>query len=255
MEQATRNGELRVPPHLKNSSALPMEFRDRRIGPLERECRGAKSMRMVLAFVFLVLAGLGAPATWGQGATTKIRSAASLPATCSAADANSPADAIIVGALYYTCTATNTWTSYDPPSQPGTANPSSGTDCFKGSIPFADVTCWGARPIFFSGTAPRTTASCNGTNRVAFESAAGFQVGDGVTIYHCGPTNTMGTPAAPVVTPSEAAGETGTGWVVNSPTGNSNYSYVIVARDKYGAVTAPSPATMIKTSQATLGLQ
>jgi hypothetical protein len=212
-------------------------------------------MRMGLAFIFLMLAVLAAPATWGQGATTKFRSAASLPATCSAGDENSAADTIIVSGLYYACTATNTWTRYDPPSPPGSANPSSGNDCSRGSIPFADVTCWGARPIFFSGTAPRTAASCNGTNKVTLESAAGFQVGDGITIYRCGPTNKMGTPSAVVVTPSEAAGETGTGWVVKSPAGDSIYSYLIVARDKYGAVTAPSPATTIKSGQAKLGLQ
>lgn len=209
-------------------------------------------MKKALALVVLLL---WAPATRGQGATTKFRSAASLPATCSAGDENSAADTIIVGGVYYECTSTNTWTSYDPPVQPGKANSSSGSDCFKGSIPFADVTCWGARPIYFSGTAPRTAASCNGTNKLTLESAAGFQVGDGITIYRCGPPNKMGTPSAPAVTPSEAAGETGTGWVVNSPTANSVYSYVIVARDKYGAVTAPSPATMIKTGQAKLGLQ
>ena len=212
-------------------------------------------MRMAFTFVVLLLSGLAAPAAWGQGATTKFRSAASLPATCSAGDENSPGETIIVSGVYYACTATNIWTRYDPPSQPGSTNPSSGSNCSKGTIPFADVTCWGARPIFFSGTAPQTTASCNGTNNVTLGSAAGFQVGDGVTIYRCGPTNKMGTPAAPVVTPSEAAGETGTGWVVKSPDGGSTYSYVIVARDKYGAVTAPSPATLIKTGQDKLGLQ
>jgi hypothetical protein len=227
----------------------------RRPGRREPAYRGAKPMRIALAFALLLLAALAAPTARGQGATTKFRSAASLPATCSAGDDNSAADTIIVGGLYYACTATNTWTKYDPPSQPGSANPSSGNECSRGSIPFADVTCWGARPIYFSGTAPRTGASCNGTNKVAVESPAGFQVGDGITIYRCGATNKMGTPAAPAVTPSEAAGETGTGWVVNSPTGNSPYSYVIVARDKFGAVTAPGPATTIKTGQNKLGLQ
>lgn len=213
MEQAARDGWFRVPPHLKNFSAQPMAVRGRRIGRLEPVYRGAKSMRISLAFVFLMLALLAAPATWGQGATTKFRSAASLPATCSAGDENSAADTIIVGGMYYECTSTNAWSSYDPPVQPGKANPSSGSDCFKGSIPFADVTCWGARPIHFSGTAPRTAASCNGTNKVGLESAAGFQVGDGITIYRCGPTNKMGTPSAPVVTPSEAAGRPGQdGW-------------------------------------------
>ena len=212
-------------------------------------------MRMAFASVVFLLSGLAAPAAWGQGATTKFHSAASLPATCSAGDENSAPDTLIVSGIYYICTSANAWSSYIPPSQPGSTNPSSGSNCSKDTIPFADVTCWGARPIFFSGTAPQTTASCNGTNKVALGSAAGFQVGDGITIYRCGPTNKMGTPAAPVVTPSEAAGETGTGWVVKSPDGGSTYSYVIVARDKYGAVTAPSPATLIKTGQDKLGLQ
>src|SRR5579862_2869897 len=255
MEQASRDGRLRVPSHLKNFSAQLMAVRGRHAGPREAAFRGAKSMRLALVFVLLLLSGLVAPAAWEQGATTKFRFAATLPATCAVGDENSAADTIIMGGLYYACTATNTWTRYDPLFKLGLTHPSSENDCSKGSFPFADVTCWGARPIFFSGTAPRTAANCNGTDRVTLESAAGFQVGDGITIYRCGPTNKMGIPAAPVVTPSEAAGETGTGWVVNSPAGNSSYSYVIVARDKYGAVTAPSPATTIKTGQAKLGLQ
>lgn len=174
-------------------------------------------MRKALAFVLLLLSALAAPAASGQDATT-VHSAPSLPAP-----------------------------------QPGLTNPSSGTNCSKGSIPFADVTCWGARPI---NTVPQTRASCNGTNRVSVDSAAGFQVGDGITIYRCGGKNTMETPTAPVVTPSESAGETGTGWVVNSPlTGGIKYQYCIFARDKFGAVTPCSATTSINNGEPTLGLQ
>jgi hypothetical protein len=205
---------------LKNYFDRPIAVRDRRIGRRELAYRGGKPMRMALAFVLLLLSALAAPAASGQDAMTTIRFAPSLPVP-----------------------------------QRGLTNPSSGTNCFKGPIPFADVTCWGARPIHFSGTVPQTKASCNGTNRVALDSAAGFQVGDGITIYGCGGKNKMETPSAPIVTPSEAAGETGTGWVVNSPTGRSRYSYIIVARDKYGAITKPSPPTTISKGLATLGLQ
>ncbi len=195
----------------------PIAVRDRRIGRCELAYREAKPMRKALAFVLLLLSALAAPAASGQDATTTVHSAPSLPAP-----------------------------------QRGLTNPSSGTNCFKGSIPFADVTCWGARP---TGTVPQTRASCNGTNRVALDSAAGFQVGDGITIYRCGGKNTMETPSAPIVTPSEAAGETGTGWVVNSPTGSSTYLYCIFSRDKFGAVTPCSTTTTITNGLATLGLQ
>ena len=204
----------------KNYFDQPIAVRDRRIGRRELANRGAEPMRKALAFVLLLLSALAAPAASGKDATTTVHSAPSLPAP-----------------------------------QRGLTNPSSGTNCFKGSIPFADVTCWGGRPINISGTVPQTSASCNGTNRVAVDSAAGFQVGDGITIYRCGGKNTMETPSAPIVTPSEAAGEIGTGWVVNSPTGSSQYQYCMFARDKFGAVTPCSATTTIATGQATLGLQ
>ena len=65
----------------------------------------------------------------------------------------------------------------------------------------------------------------------------------------------MPKPGAPTVTPNIAAGGTATGIVINSPTGSSTYSYEIVARDKYGALTAAGTATTITTGHASLGLR
>lgn len=128
---------------------------------------------------------------------------------------------------------------------------------FKGPIPFADITTFGARPIL--GSSPVQTVSCATSNTITFGAdplTLGFQVKDGITIYGCGPTNTMSTPGTVTVVPSEAAGETGTGWVVNSPTtGGASYQYCIFARDKFGAVTPCSATASISNGEPTLGLQ
>lgn len=125
---------------------------------------------------------------------------------------------------------------------------------FKGPDPFADITAFHARPIpVFSQLA--TTANCAGTTTITLAFDPGFVNGDGVTIRGCGSTNPLSTPGAPTVVPSIATGMTGTGLVTNSATGGTTVAYKIVARTKYGALTAASPATTISTSQASLGLQ
>jgi hypothetical protein len=42
---------------------------------------------------------------------------------------------------------------------------------------------------------------------------------------------------------------------VNGPGGKSTYTYTIVARDIYGALTAPATPVSISNGQASLGLQ
>jgi hypothetical protein len=126
-------------------------------------------------------------------------------------------------------------------------------DRFKGSEPLLDITTYGARAVGVAGFS--TTASCDGTTKIELSSASSFRNGDGITIRGCGSPNAMSTPGAPTVTPSIAAGGTTTGIVINSPTGNSTYSYKIVARDKFGALTAAGSATTITKGQPSLGLQ
>ena len=116
-----------------------------------------------------------------------------------------------------------------------------------------DITTYGARAV---SAIPKTTVTMAKRSATAFlASATSFRNGDGVTIYGAGGTITLSTPSAPIVTPSIAAGGTTTGIVTDSPTGNSIYSYKVVARDKYGAITAAGTATTIKTGEAPLGLR
>lgn len=136
----------------------------------------------------------------------------------------------------------------------GITTPDGNSLLIKGPDPFADITPFGARSIpVFSQLA--TTASCAGTTTITLASDPGFVNGDGITIRGCGSTNPLSTPGAPTVVPSIATGMTGTGLVTNSATGGTTVAYKIVARTKYGALTAASPATTISTSQASLGLQ
>ena len=115
-----------------------------------------------------------------------------------------------------------------------------------------DITAFGARAVGVSGFS--TTASCNGTRVITLTEAGSFKDGDGITIYGCGEPNILSTPGPPTVTPSIATGGTTTGIVTNSPLGPSVYSYKIVARDKFGALTAAGPVTTIENGQASLGL-
>ena len=137
---------------------------------------------------------------------------------------------------------------------------------FKGVIPWADVTAFGARPMGSTVYPHTTTASpgCRASNNMVnlatdgHVSSATFQNGDGITLYGCGTGISLLTPSAPTVTPSAAAGGTElgggttTGIVVNSGTGSSKYVYKLVARTQFGGYTAASPATTIINGVATL---
>jgi hypothetical protein len=124
---------------------------------------------------------------------------------------------------------------------------------FKKPDPIFDIIAYGARAV---SSIPTTTATMSKGSATAFlESGTSFQNGDGVTIYGAGDTNALSKPGAPKVTPSIAAGGTTTGIVIDSPTGRSTYSYKIVARDKYGALTAAGTATTISTGRAEIGLR
>ncbi len=75
-----------------------------------------------------------------------------------------------------------------------------GSAAIKGPDPFADITAFTRA---YPGAFPSTTATCvNGSNQLTIVNpgAGIFQVGDGVTIFGCGTTNTIGTPTALTVT-------------------------------------------------------
>jgi hypothetical protein len=212
--------------------------------------RGAKLMKKYLAIIVMLLA-LSTPAAWGQGATANTRGAASLPPTCVPGGAKTAAETIIVNSVSYACMATNTWR---PVLDREADNAWTNNNRFCGPIPWADVSCFGAHAP--AGGAPLTTANCvKGNNQVVIAAPNTFQLNDGVTIYGCGTTNTMGTPTDLKVTQSEPWGLADTRSAVTGPAGNSLYAYTVVARDIYGALSAPATPVEIKTGQATLGLQ
>jgi hypothetical protein len=114
---------------------------------------------------------------------------------------------------------------------------------FKGPNPYVDITRYGARADTYNAAPviPGITASCSsGSPNVTLSAKSDFVNGDGVVIYNCGAAQSMSTPGAPTVTPSQAANGTGTGIVVNAPAGSTSYAYVIVARDKNQGLTAAS---------------
>src|SRR5437899_11758358 len=63
----------------------------------------------------------------------------------------------------------------------------------------------------------------------------------------------MTTPSSPTVTSSVAADGTGTGIVVNGPTGATTYNYQIIARDKNGGRTIASSVGTTTTGPSSLG--
>lgn len=138
----------------------------------------------------------------------------------------------------------------------GICTPDGKSLVIKGTDPWADITAFGAKA---TGTTvfPTTTATCTGTSCTLISAV--FNIGDGITIRGAGASNTMSTPAQPSsVTPVLANG----GVVpdapyvqgVNGTTGATSYSYKVVARDKFGALTLPSTAKTISNGLSTLGL-
>lgn len=129
---------------------------------------------------------------------------------------------------------------------------------YKGPNPYVDVTRYGVRAVSASTTpaAVGLTASIsNGSTSATISSASSFVNGDGVVIYGAGAPHSMTTPSAPTVTPSVARVMTGTGDVVNGPTGSTTYNYKIIARDKNGGLTAASTTGSTTTGAASLGSQ
>jgi len=125
-----------------------------------------------------------------------------------------------------------------------------------GSNPYVDIRCYGARSGAASATPGLITASCTSRSpKITISTASDFVNGDWVTIYGCGIPITMSTPSAPTVAPSQSMLGTQTGYVVHAPKGSTNYSYVIIARDQNGGLTAASAAGTTSTGSASLGAQ
>ncbi|MBZ5701469.1 MAG: hypothetical protein LAN84_06450 [Acidobacteriia bacterium] len=138
--------------------------------------------------------------------------------------------------------APNTWTA----AQNFDANVAN-----KGPNPWYDITRYGARAV---NPAPTTTATMSaGSAAATLAGTSTFQNGDGVVVYGAGATNTLATPGAPTVTPSQDAGPTGIGVVVSSAAAATTYNYQVVAVTKNGAVTAASAVGTTATGATALG--
>src|SRR5579864_5663366 len=210
---------------------------------------GAKPMNKLLIFVFSALLISVSPPARAQEPAARGRGAASLPTTCTPGIDNTPADAMVIDNLYYACTGKDKWTAIHGLD---VDNSWTGNNRFCGPIPWADVSCFGARAAVNGG--PRVAVSCvKGRPQIVVASASAFRLNDGVTIHGCGATNKMGTPTGLAVTPSEPWGLADTRSAVAGPGGSSEYEYTVVARDIYGALTAPAAPAILKTGQATLG--
>ncbi len=129
----------------------------------------------------------------------------------------------------------------------------------KGPNPGVDITRFGARQTTYNQTPsqPGITSSITiATPTATLSAASTFQNGDGVVIFGAGAPQAMATPAAPTVTPSVAAAGTGTGIVVNGPSGGATtYNYQVIWRDKAGGMTASSSVGTTATGAAALGAQ
>src|SRR6185369_8202623 len=150
-------------------------------------CDGVRRMKTLLALVFVVLVALHSPTASAQSAAARSRSGASLPPACAPGGPNATAATIVVNGTYYVCTAPNKWSEVHG-SEGDNAWTSNNRFC--GPIPWADVSCYGARAP--AGGVPSTSANCTkGNNQVVIAAPNTFQVNDGVTIYDCGATNTL----------------------------------------------------------------
>jgi hypothetical protein len=127
---------------------------------------------------------------------------------------------------------------------------------FFGANPHLDVRAYGVRSCNPSTPpcAPGITATLTSGTATASLSATWPGVnGDGVTVIGAGTAHSMPTPEAPTVTPSNASGPTGMGFVVNAPSGSTTYNYKIIAHTTSGGYTAASSPGTTTAGAATLG--
>src|SRR6266852_2301799 len=207
-------------------------------------------MKKAFIFVLLMLSGLITPGGRGQETATRARSAVPLPSICTPRTSTTAADTIAVNNVYYVCTAPNTWTAVRGLEAD---HEFTGNNCFKSYAPWADVTCWGARPASWYGISTNTVKMAKGS-KILDLSDPGFQNGDGVTIWKAGTAHALPAPAAPTVTPSIAAGGTMSGIVKTTVAGSTTDNYLVIGRTKYGGLTAAGSVGTTPAAQARLGL-
>jgi len=116
----------------------------------------------------------------------------------------------------------------------------------------SDITSYGARPTAFSLGAK---ANCiSGSHNVSIDVDPGFVNGDGAVLYGCGPSTTIGAPAAATVNPGVAEGEMAPDIPLAISSGSSTYQYSTFSTTIGGGLTAASPPVTITNGQAALGM-
>ncbi len=125
----------------------------------------------------------------------------------------------------------------------------------KGPIPWADITSYGARVL--TGSPPgATNCSTNGTNTITTtQFANNFQVGDGVTVLGAGSSTGLSAPTGLQVIPAITWGLTGTQSPLVAATGSTTYEYCVVARTKFGGLSAAGTPVTITNGLSSLGKQ
>ena len=119
-----------------------------------------------------------------------------------------------------------------------------------------DIRFYGAHPVNLNSGSLVSTCSINASSStMTVGTAANITNLDGLACVGAGAAQTMTTPAAPTVVPSGAASLSGTGVLVNSPTGSTTYSYKISMCDIGYGCTAASSAATISNGLANLGMR
>lgn len=139
----------------------------------------------------------------------------------------------------------------------GTNNAFTGNNCFAGPDPLFDISCYGAREFDQNNAGLwQFTANCTATSTTISSVGNGGNLinGDGISIYGCGPTPSLGTPSAPTVVSGNGMDVMVPNTPIRSRTGSNTYHYKIVAEDEHGAFSPVGSATTLSTA-VTLGMQ
>src|SRR5260221_14158504 len=97
-----------------------------------------------------------------------------------------------------------------------------------------DIIAYGGRAIPNGGSKSATVSSVTGSTHIVLAGVSSFLNGDNVAVVGGGAAVTLATPGTPTVTPSVAAGPTGTGVDVNAAAGAGAFAYKIIAVTKNG---------------------